>query len=180
MVANLKSIAYFTKNARRQCKELVSILETSGCHMFESTAQEHDLALSMIQVGVHMLVFLFGKAITNLDISFEILLQYATPPFKQMLFLLYRIISGVPDVYWDIQCNNVFGADMRSQLKKNLNQLITLIDNGNRDEFISLVDNIKQITHLESSLERQQSTFDKINGLLDPYFVIEETNRITT
>lgn len=175
-VATSKSVAYFTKNAKQQCKTLISIMGNLGCHMFESTPQEHDFALSIIQVAVHTLVLQFGWTIINANISFNVLLQYSTPPFKLLLFLLHRVVSGVPEVYWDIQCNNIFGRDMRNQLKEQLNQFSSLIDNEQCDEFTSLMKNIKQTTQLEQCSEKQQSIFNEINCILEPYFIQKKIN----
>ncbi len=165
-----KPVAYFTKNETKESRELLTILINLGLDLFESSAQEHDAALSIVQVTVHALSLVFGKVMLESDISFNILSKYATPPFRLIMLLLHRIITGTSDVYWDIQYNNFKGQEARNQLKNSLNYFSNLIDTAQHEEFSSLIMSIKDHVGIMCYQDNLSETFNAINKLLEFYF----------
>ena len=158
-----KPIAYFSLNASSQTKSFIALLEKSNCQPFISTAEEHDQALSIVQTATHAVTLLLGDTIAHSNINYDTLQKYATPPFKILLLVLRRIVEGTPEVYWDIQANNVYADNIRTQLLDNLNKLSRLSSKEKLGEFSEMIKNIEEAT---KSKEKPKSTLLEIAELL--------------
>ena len=169
-----KPAAYFTKNATKEFEVFITLLQALEWHVFESSAKEQDEALSVIQVNSHALILVLGKILVDSDISFEKLLKFATPPFKLLILLIHRILSGVPKVYWDIQCENTYAIQAREQLEKELNNFSQLIRQGKVNKFNELIEDIKQATMFTQHEDLLQSTFNQVIKEIEPYFIIKD------
>lgn len=163
-----KTIAYFALNKGVELDNFLKILEAAELQLFESDPSEHDQALSINQVMVHALLLAFGKSLLNTNITFETLLKYSTPPFRLLLFILNRVLSGVPEVYWDIQANNYFSNNAREDLKSNLSMLQKMVKDDDISSFYELIDQIKSKT-IGINKNGFSEIFNEVNVLVENF-----------
>jgi 4-amino-4-deoxyprephenate dehydrogenase len=117
----------------------LAILERTGARLVRlADADQHDRLTATLQTATHATVLAFGQALRQLGADIEILLQLAPPPHLTMLALLARIVSGVPEVYWDIQVNHDLGPQARAALHDGLAKINELADAGNPEGFAQL------------------------------------------
>lgn len=170
-----KPIAYFTKNSNFQTIEFIASLKDLGWDMFESSPEEQDKVLSTVQVSTHILILIFSKMIMNSEVPFERLIKFATPPFKIFLILAYRILSGYPKTYWDIQSDNKFGSSSRSELVNTLNEFNAIISCNDFEKFSSLFQSIQNAVKLDDDTSLQM-TFNKMMRMVELYFEYKQNN----
>jgi prephenate dehydrogenase len=87
------------------------------------TAEAHDRATAYTQALPHAAILSFADALVRSGDSYELTTRLATPIHSTMLSLLARIVSGDPELYWDIQSDNPYAAEAREQLGLSLARL---------------------------------------------------------
>jgi 4-amino-4-deoxyprephenate dehydrogenase len=63
----------------------------------------------------------------------------ATPPFAMMVCLMARVVSGVPDVYWEIQSLNPAARKTRDTLAAELRRLTSLVEDADEEAFVEML-----------------------------------------
>jgi prephenate dehydrogenase len=116
--------------------ELVSELLTgSGMEVTVMTPEEYDGAASYLQVLAHAAVLSFLKALSQAPVDVTRLMAVAPPPARSLVALACRILTSPPEVYWDIQHDNPFGARRRQELTEALACLDEVVTEGRADDF---------------------------------------------
>jgi prephenate dehydrogenase len=115
--------------------ELLGLLTTWGGRVVKMDAEHHDRVVTAVQVLTHAAVLAFGAALTELDLDIEELTAIASPPHATMLALLARIVSGTPEVYWDVQSANPHAPTARDALLHGARRLADHIDTGDETAF---------------------------------------------
>ncbi|MFE7675707.1 prephenate dehydrogenase dimerization domain-containing protein [Streptomyces albidoflavus] len=102
---------------------LLEQVRRGGGRVVTVKASEHDRLTAASQALTHAAVLAFGTALAELDVDIETLHALAPPPHSAMLALLARILSGSPEVYWDIQAGNPLALEARRALSSGIRQL---------------------------------------------------------
>lgn len=143
--------------------ELLRLVSAWGGRVVRLEAEEHDRITAATQVLTHAAVLAFGLALADLDVNITLLSTLAPPPHAALLALLARIVSGTPEVYWDIQSGNPQAPLARAALASSLDRLIT----STQEEAAFAAVQQKGRKVLGTELERYQRTCAQIfNGLL--------------
>ncbi len=121
----------------------LALLGEWGATVKTLTVDEHDIATAQLQSLTHATIMAFGLALIKGGYDIDQLLSIAPPPHKIMLSLIARILSGSPDVYRDIQCNNPHASDVRASLVDSINTIDDLITQGSYSDFADLFDEFK-------------------------------------
>jgi prephenate dehydrogenase len=116
-------------------RDLLSMISGWGCRVVPLTAVEHDRATAAVQVLPHAAVLAFGMALEGLGADAAALEALAPQPYRALLALLARIISGGPEAYWDVQSANPAGAQARDQLADALRQLADTVESDDHAGF---------------------------------------------
>lgn len=143
-------------------RELLRLVTAWGGQVVRMDAEEHDRVVTAVQVLTHAVVLAFGFALAELDVDIQELSAIASPPHTMMLALLARIISGTPEMYWDIQSANSQAPKAREALISGARQLVDQVETGNEAAFVEALLQIRGI--LGRELDRYQDicarTFD--------------------
>jgi 4-amino-4-deoxyprephenate dehydrogenase len=131
------------------------LLCTWGARVEKISAQEHDRLTGMIQVATHAAVYCFGAATLQSGFDLEKALRLATPPFRVLLTLLYRMTTQSPDVYWDIQAHHPLARSVRQGLLRTLEDLQHDATKDNSAKFKATIE------HLKLLFEAQAGTFSQ-------------------
>jgi 4-amino-4-deoxyprephenate dehydrogenase len=118
-----------------RARDLLSMIRAWGCRVVPLTAAGHDRATAAVQVLPHAAVLAFGLALEGLGADAAELEALAPPPYRALLALLARIISGVPEAYWDVQSANPAGEHARDQLADALRRLADIVESGDHAGF---------------------------------------------
>lgn len=122
--------------------DLLALLAAAGARLVEVTAEEHDRLTAVLQVATHASVLAFGDAVVASGLDVDTLLGLAPPPHLTMLALLARIVTGQPDVYWDIQAGSEHAAAARDALRTGLRKLDQWVTDRDAAGFRAAFDHI--------------------------------------
>jgi prephenate dehydrogenase len=124
-------------------QQLLRLIAAWGGRVVRQSAEEHDRLAAGTQALTHAAVLAFGLALADLDVPVGDLGAVAPPPHTTLLALLARIVSGAPEVYWDVQAANPNAALARTGLAEAARRLAELADRGDRAEFTSVLDHLR-------------------------------------
>ncbi len=113
------------------------LLSSWGARVVSVDAEEHDRLAAAMQVATHGAVLAFGYALKELDADINDLCAVAPPPHLALLAVLARIVSGVPEVYWEIQTANPDAPAARAALRCGIDRLATLVEGRDEAEFVA-------------------------------------------
>ncbi|MGL5857763.1 MAG: ATP-grasp domain-containing protein [Angustibacter sp.] len=120
-VALIRTTPVAASESLRQC------LIAGDMTVTELTPDEHDEAMSYLQVLPHAVLLAYLQALVKAPVELAILLRLAPPPARTLLALVCRILSSPPEIYWDIQHANAAGAARRQALRQALDDLDTTV-----------------------------------------------------
>ncbi|MDO8841493.1 prephenate dehydrogenase/arogenate dehydrogenase family protein [Methanocalculus sp.] len=78
---------------------LMSIFRHTGMQVFESTAEEHDAAMAIMQGLIHFQNILLAKTLRKLNCTITNLLPYATPNAHTTFAFMARTLSQDSELY---------------------------------------------------------------------------------
>lgn len=81
--------------------------------LMECTAEEHDKIMGVVQCLSHFSDFVLGKALKDLNINFDQVLQFSSPPYRIKLDLLARMFAQNPNLYAEISTYNKYGKEFQ-------------------------------------------------------------------
>jgi chorismate mutase/prephenate dehydrogenase len=85
---------------------LECMLRARGLTIKQTTPQEHDQAMAVIQVLTHFATEVMGKSLAGLGVSLEQTLDYTSPVYLMELLMTARHFAQSPDLYASIQMSN--------------------------------------------------------------------------
>jgi prephenate dehydrogenase len=124
--------------AREQRDEVAAVrdrLAAAGMSVTVMTPDEHDAAMSYLQVLPHAAVLSFAGALAQAPVDVETLMAMAPPPARTLIALACRMVTAPPEVYWDIQHANPDGEQRRRELRAAIARLDTLVVAGRSADF---------------------------------------------
>ncbi len=82
------------------------LYETFGAETIESTPEEHDAQMALIQVLVHEKTMVLGSVLERLKADLGRSLQFASPIYRTELAMIGRMFSQRAELYADILTSN--------------------------------------------------------------------------
>jgi prephenate dehydrogenase len=116
-------------------EHLLSILEEADTEVVRVGAADHDQICSITQSATHAALLSFATTLLSSGISLDVISRLAPPPCVALMALIARIVSGAPEVYWDIQFANPDARRARGLLLEAIAKLSAIVDAGNAAEF---------------------------------------------
>jgi prephenate dehydrogenase len=130
-----RPVASVTIRGGPRTQLLHDLLARAGMRLVPVTVTEHDRLTAVMQAATHASVLAFGQVLVQEDCDVEKLVRLAPPPHLTMLSLLARMVSGSPEVYWDIQAGNACAERAREALRDGLDHLSTVVTFAHRPGF---------------------------------------------
>jgi len=132
---NGRPIAAVAVSDGPRARALRAELAVWGARVVPVEAAEHDRLTASLQGATHAAVLSFGMALAAQGVDIALLRGLAPPPHLNCLALLARMVTGTPEVYWDIQAGNPHAVQARRALADSLRRLSTVIEAGDEAEF---------------------------------------------
>jgi chorismate mutase/prephenate dehydrogenase len=85
---------------------LKQMLHARGLNVLESTPEDHDAAMAVVQVLVHFATEVMGTTLARLGVSIEKTLAFTSPIYLLELFMTARHFGQSPELYASIQMAN--------------------------------------------------------------------------
>ena len=124
-----QNIAVCPARGERWLSWLKVIMERNGAILVETTPEEHDKMMALVQALNHFNTLMLGLTLEGQGVSMEELQRFSTPLFRGRLDHLERIISH-PDLYAGLIAGNPRTGNLLSLYERNLAELQGLIRQG--------------------------------------------------
>ncbi|MEM7157109.1 MAG: bifunctional chorismate mutase/prephenate dehydrogenase [Myxococcota bacterium] len=114
---------------------LRSELERIGLEVIESTPQEHDRMMAVVQVLVHFSTLVMGHSLRRFGIGVARSLAFTSPIYRLELAFVGRLFAQDPKLYAEIEMQNPHGAAARKAFLESAQALDATIGANDRDGF---------------------------------------------
>jgi prephenate dehydrogenase len=148
-----------------RAQDLLRMIGEWGGRVVPVTAAEHDRATAAVQVLPYAVVLAFGLALAGLGVDVAELDAMAMLPYRTLLGLLARIVSGAPEVDWEVQSANPDGSRARSELADALRRLAEMVGSDDQAGFGSAVQHLRDF--LGSELEHHREICARMFATID-------------
>ncbi|WP_456482585.1 prephenate dehydrogenase [Methanopyrus sp.] len=149
-------------------------LERKGVQVVETTPEEHDRTMAVVQCLTHAVLLaagaVVGRLLPDLELDIE---EVASPVYRLLMDVVGRIVGQDPRLYAEIQAFNPYGAEAREELLRALKRIHELAcDHEALTDYIA--ENRKRLAR-ELDLEACQRRTDKLlSYLADELRVLQE------
>jgi 4-amino-4-deoxyprephenate dehydrogenase len=138
-----RPVAAVVINEGPRTDELLKLVESWGATVVRVDETEHDRLAGAAQALTHAAVLGYGIALAGLGTPAAELRRVAPPPANTMLALLARVVSGAPEVYWDVQHANSEATGARTALADGIRRLAELVEHGSEADFAAVVGELR-------------------------------------
>ncbi len=119
------------------CQWLLDQLAVWGNVLVETSAEEHDQIMGIVQALRHFATFAFGQFLHSQGVPIGRTLELSSPIYRLELAMVGRLFAQDPSLYAEI----VFATPERQALLRNyiqsLQQNLGLVERGDKAEFIA-------------------------------------------
>ena len=141
------------------CRWVIDQLRVWGNVLVETTAEEHDDLMGIVQALRHFATFAFGQFLHARRAPIARTLELSSPIYRLELAMVGRLFAQDPSLYAEI----VFATPERQALLKDfiksLQQNLDLIEAGDKNEFIARFREIAEWFGPFSEQAMRESTF---------------------
>lgn len=113
------------------------LYETFGAEVIESTAEEHDAQMALIQVLVHEKTMVLGSVLERLKAGLARSLQFASPIYRAELSMIGRMFSQGAELYADILTSNPDGARASKMFEEEAARFAGAVGAGDRAAIVA-------------------------------------------
>lgn len=90
-----------------------SFLEEKGFEVVETTVQNHDRMVSIVQGLTHFTSMVFAGAIREMNVDLKQSRRFSSPIYNAFLPMVYRVICQNPELYAQLQVYNPYVPDVQ-------------------------------------------------------------------
>jgi chorismate mutase/prephenate dehydrogenase len=111
------------------------MLHARGLSILETSAEEHDQAMSIVQVLTHQTTEVLGRTIQQLNVDVRRTLEFTSPIYLMELLMTARHFAQSADLYASIQMNNPETERILHALQSAGDELREIVLNKDIDKF---------------------------------------------
>ncbi|MBT4531156.1 MAG: bifunctional chorismate mutase/prephenate dehydrogenase [Phycisphaerae bacterium] len=143
---------------------LTSILQARGLSILSTTQEEHDQAMSIVQVLTHQTTEVLGRTIEKLDVNVQRTLEFTSPIYLMELLMTARHFAQSADLYASIQMNNPETEKILDALQLAGNELRSVVLDKDREAFSKIFEEVHSHfgTFSEQALEQSSFLIDRL------------------
>jgi len=138
---------------------LKTMLHARGLEIVETTPEEHDRTMSVVQVLVHFSTEVVGKTLVGLDVPIERTLAFMSPIYLIELLLTARHFTQSPDLYAAIQMLNPDTGKVTDTFVRAAEELRQVTGAQDRDGFRQTFEQVRRFFGDFTDQAVQQSDF---------------------
>jgi chorismate mutase / prephenate dehydrogenase len=145
--------------AQNKCQWLLDQMNLWGAIIVQSSANEHDEIMEIVQALRHFATFSFGQFLYERQARIERTLEFSSPIYRLELGMVGRLFAQDASLYSEI----IFATKKRRGLLKDyiasLNEHLEMLEANDKDLFIKKFDHIAQWFGPFSEQAMRESTF---------------------
>jgi prephenate dehydrogenase len=130
-------------------------LESENARVIETTPQIHDQMMSIVQGLTHFAYISIAVTLERFQVDVKMSRKFASPVYSLMLDMIARIVSQNPYMYYSIQTQNHYVAEVHKQFSSTIDELNDILTHNNEERFVEVMSSAaKYLDDLEASLGR--------------------------
>ncbi|WP_199609157.1 bifunctional chorismate mutase/prephenate dehydrogenase [Flocculibacter collagenilyticus] len=122
---------------RGDCGWLLQQIRTWGVMLHETSAEEHDKVMSIIQLMRHFTSFVYGNYLREENPNLTELLACSSPIYRLELAMVGRLFAQNAELYADIIFSSQGGVSMLNKYKKQLENALGFVERNDKQGFIN-------------------------------------------
>ncbi|WP_158281542.1 prephenate dehydrogenase/arogenate dehydrogenase family protein [Sediminitomix flava] len=104
---------------------------------------EHDKLMGLVQGLNHFNLFVSARTLHDFHDNIEMIKAVSSPAYRIFLVFFTRYVLSNAELYADIQMYNEYVTEVLKTFRKEVDNLLDLIENKDRTGFVSYVDEMK-------------------------------------
>jgi len=133
-------------------------LARNKARLFETTPEEHDHVMAVVQGLTHYTYIAVGKTLDKLDFDIKESRKFASPVYELMLDMIGRVIGQNPALYAEIQMSNPEIPAIHDIFLETARELSDAVKEKDEKRFVEMM---KQAARNFDDLERAMGRSDK-------------------
>lgn len=138
---------------------LVGMLQARGLLIKESTPQDHDRAMAVVQVLTHFATEVLGRAMTEVGVPLRDTLDFTSPVYLMELLMTARHFAQSPDLYASIQMSNPLTDEVTAAFVRAAGEHRDVLRSGSREAVRALFERVREYFGEFSADALEQSSF---------------------
>ncbi|MGA2675955.1 MAG: prephenate dehydrogenase [Methanobacterium sp.] len=146
-------------------EKVIKFLESENTRVIETTPQIHDQMMSIVQGLTHFTYISIAVTLERFQVDVKMSRKFASPVYSLMLDMIARIVSQNPYMYYAIQTQNHYVAEVHNQFFSTIQELNDIITHNDEDRFVNIMSSAaKYLDDLEASLGRSDKAISALTG----------------
>ncbi len=143
---------------------IAKMFQARGLVTFESTADEHDQAMAVVQVLTHFSTEVLGQTLARLGVSIEQTLKFTSPVYLIELLMTARHFAQSPELYGPIQMCNQQTSEVTEAFVSSAKKLADVVKQGDREAFSELFTSARKQfgSFTDQALEQSSFLIDRL------------------
>lgn len=138
---------------------LEQMFHARGLVIKQTTPEDHDRAMSIVQVLTHYSTEVMGQSLVDLDVDIQETLAFTSPVYLMELLMTARHFAQSSDLYASIQMNNSQTDRVTEVFIKSAQQLRETLLNGDREKFSAMFEEVRSQFGAFTDQALEQSSF---------------------
>ena len=130
-----------------------------GLTVTETTAEQHDRAMSIVQVLTHFQTQVLGVTLARLGMPLDETLTFTSPAYLLELYVTARHFAQEPNLYGAIEMRNPRTKDVTGAFADSVEELASVLANGDRERFTELFEEVRRFFGPFTGEALEQSSF---------------------
>lgn len=143
---------------------VAEMLSARGLIITEATPQQHDRAMSIVQVLTHFQTQVLGLTLARMGMPLEESLRFTSPAYKLELYVTARHFAQSPGLYGPIEMRNPRTGEVTAAFANATRDIATVLADGNQEEFDAMFAEVREFfgTFTAEALEQSKFLIDRI------------------
>ncbi len=139
------------------------LLRRHRVKVFNSTPEEHDRIMAVVQGLTHLSYIAFGKTLQEMNFDIKKSRNFSSPIYELMLDMAGRIIGQDPRLYAEIQMTNPYTKEVHRVFIKTLADLSSIIEENDEEKFVEMmVDAARHFDDVDRAMGRSDKAIESL------------------
>jgi chorismate mutase/prephenate dehydrogenase len=122
---------------------LAASLRARGLVITEASAEEHDRAMSLVQVLTHFQTQVFGLALARTGIPLESSRRFTSPAYLMELYVAARHFAQASELYGPIEMRNPATAEVTAQFQRAAREIAEILESQDQQRFDAVFQEVR-------------------------------------
>lgn len=134
--------------------------------LIESTPDEHDRMMALVQVLTHFSTFVMGEALRTTGVDVRDSLRFTSPIYRLELAFVGRLFAQSPDLYAEILMTNPLLDETLERFQHAATSIADTITRGDREAFKQMFEGVADY-FADFAAEAMETSDGVIDGLVE-------------